>query len=63
MHILNLQFFQINPPVMEAALSPDMLATDLAYYLVKKGVSGNNFALKCGTCCVTNVKTGKDSLV
>lgn len=29
---------KINPPVMEAALSPDMLATDLAYYLVKKGV-------------------------
>ena len=24
---------------MEAALSPDMLATDLAYYLVRKGVS------------------------
>ncbi|CAL1573160.1 unnamed protein product [Knipowitschia caucasica] len=29
---------KINPSVMEAALSPDMLATDLAYYLVKKGV-------------------------
>nr|XP_023685120.1 argininosuccinate lyase isoform X2 [Paramormyrops kingsleyae] len=28
----------INPTVMEAALSPDMLATDLAYYLVRKGV-------------------------
>jgi len=24
---------------MEAALSPDMLATDLAYHLVRKGVS------------------------
>lgn len=24
---------------MEASLSPDMLATDLAYYLVRKGVS------------------------
>lgn len=24
---------------MEKALSPDMLATDLAYYLVRKGVS------------------------
>lgn len=32
--------FQINQSVMEAALSPDMLATDLAYYLVRKGVSG-----------------------
>lgn len=31
--------FQINQSVMEAALSPDMLATDLAYYLVRKGVS------------------------
>jgi len=30
---------QINRLVMEAALSPDMLATDLAYYLVRKGVS------------------------
>lgn len=30
---------QINRPAMEAALSPDMLATDLAYYLVRKGVS------------------------
>ncbi|XP_072301880.1 argininosuccinate lyase [Eucyclogobius newberryi] len=29
---------KITPSVMEAALSPDMLATDLAYYLVKKGV-------------------------
>lgn len=29
---------KINPSVMEAALSPDMLATDLAYYLVRKGV-------------------------
>lgn len=30
---------QINSSAMEAALSPDMLATDLAYYLVRKGVS------------------------
>uniref|UniRef100_A0A3P8P1X2 Argininosuccinate lyase n=2 Tax=Astatotilapia calliptera TaxID=8154 RepID=A0A3P8P1X2_ASTCA len=29
---------KINQTVMEAALSPDMLATDLAYYLVRKGV-------------------------
>ncbi|XP_018586145.1 argininosuccinate lyase [Scleropages formosus] len=28
----------INPKVMEGALSSDMLATDLAYYLVRKGV-------------------------
>ncbi|KAG2458923.1 ARLY lyase, partial [Polypterus senegalus] len=30
---------KVNPSAMEAALSPDMLATDLAYYLVRKGVS------------------------
>uniref|UniRef100_A0A8C4AGT5 argininosuccinate lyase n=1 Tax=Denticeps clupeoides TaxID=299321 RepID=A0A8C4AGT5_9TELE len=29
---------QVNRIAMEAALSPDMLATDLAYYLVRKGV-------------------------
>ncbi|KAK5858754.1 hypothetical protein PBY51_002870 [Eleginops maclovinus] len=29
---------KINRSVMEAALSPDMLATDLAYYLVRKGM-------------------------
>uniref|UniRef100_A0A3P9IR92 Argininosuccinate lyase n=1 Tax=Oryzias latipes TaxID=8090 RepID=A0A3P9IR92_ORYLA len=29
---------KINQNVMEAALSPDMLATDLAYYLVRKGI-------------------------
>ncbi|TSL04286.1 Argininosuccinate lyase [Bagarius yarrelli] len=29
---------QVNQKVMEAALSPDMLATDLAYYLVRKGM-------------------------
>uniref|UniRef100_A0A3B3U2M1 Argininosuccinate lyase n=2 Tax=Poecilia latipinna TaxID=48699 RepID=A0A3B3U2M1_9TELE len=29
---------KINQSVMEAALNPDMLATDLAYYLVRKGV-------------------------
>ena len=34
---------QINQSVMEAALSPDMLATDLAYYLVRKGVSSVHF--------------------
>uniref|UniRef100_A0A9J7X359 Argininosuccinate lyase n=2 Tax=Cyprinus carpio TaxID=7962 RepID=A0A9J7X359_CYPCA len=29
---------QVNQPAMEGALSPDMLATDLAYYLVRKGM-------------------------
>lgn len=30
---------QVNEEPCIAALSPDMLATDLAYYLVRKGVS------------------------
>ena len=34
--------FHIHPEVMESALSADMLATDLAYYLVRKGVSQNS---------------------
>uniref|UniRef100_A0A8C1SWF7 Argininosuccinate lyase n=1 Tax=Cyprinus carpio TaxID=7962 RepID=A0A8C1SWF7_CYPCA len=29
---------KVNQPAMEGALSPDMLATDLAYYLVRKGM-------------------------
>lgn len=33
-----LSTLKVNPKSMEAALSPDMLATDLAYYLVRKGV-------------------------
>uniref|UniRef100_A0A8C8FPQ9 Argininosuccinate lyase n=1 Tax=Oncorhynchus tshawytscha TaxID=74940 RepID=A0A8C8FPQ9_ONCTS len=36
--VSTLKVRDINPSVMEAALSPDMLATDLAYYLVRKGV-------------------------
>ena len=35
--------FQIHPDKMKGALSPDMLATDIAYYLVRKGVSKYNF--------------------
>lgn len=40
MYIINLHWsiFKINPESMRSALSPDMLATDLAYYLVRKGV-------------------------
>ena len=35
------------------ALSPDMLATDIAYYLVKKGVSQLNVVfLNKSRCCV-----------
>ncbi|KAM6986985.1 LOW QUALITY PROTEIN: argininosuccinate lyase [Aplochiton taeniatus] len=33
-----LSTLKINQSVMEAALSPDMLATDLAYFLVRKGM-------------------------
>ena len=33
-----LSFDQIHKENMLAALSPDMLATDLAYYLARKGV-------------------------
>ena len=41
LHILfdYVYLFQINQESMQAALSPDMLATDIAYYLVRKGVS------------------------
>ena len=38
---------QVNQKAMEAALSPDMLATDLAYYLVRKGVSKPLFQFLC----------------
>ena len=32
-------YYQVCQENMLSALSPDMLATDLAYYLVRKGVS------------------------
>lgn len=38
---------QVNQKAMEAALSPDMLATDLAYYLVRKGVSKSSSQVYC----------------
>ena len=37
-NVLLLLFDQIHKDNMLAALSPDMLATDLAYYLARKGV-------------------------
>lgn len=43
-HLMFPPVSQINQSVMEAALSPDMLATDLAYYLVRKGVSSVHMA-------------------
>lgn len=39
---------RINPERMQAGLSPDMLATDLAEYLVRKGACP-------ATCCLTFV--------
>lgn len=38
-HFLLISHLQIHRENMKQALSPDMLATDLAYYLVRKGVS------------------------
>lgn len=34
-----LSTLKVDPVACRKALSPDMLATDLAYYLVRKGVS------------------------
>ncbi|XP_028824920.1 argininosuccinate lyase-like isoform X1 [Denticeps clupeoides] len=41
---------QVNRIAMEAALSPDMLATDLAYYLVRKGVWSSFLSMNHGQC-------------
>ena len=38
---VNMICFQVKHENCQAALSPDMLATDLAYYLVRKGVGRN----------------------
>lgn len=47
---------QVNSGEMKAALSPDMLATDLAYYLVRKGVGFHSHFLSslfpCLSCVV-----------
>jgi len=37
---------QVNEESCIAALSPDMLATDLAYYLVRKGVRFESWQLQ-----------------
>lgn len=36
--------FQIYGDKMRQALSPEMLATDIAYYLVRKGVSHKKYS-------------------
>ncbi|CAI9740802.1 argininosuccinate lyase-like [Octopus vulgaris] len=45
-----LQTLTINAEKMEAALSPDMLATDLAYYLVRKGIPFREAHSLSGKC-------------
>lgn len=39
--------FQVNVAQCTRALSTDMLATDLAYYLVRKGVSFKHRVIRC----------------
>lgn len=48
-----LSTIKINPKKMLAGLSPDMLATDLAEYLVRKGAlhAGVSFQLHISPCC------------
>ncbi len=43
--ILCSHWLQVDRTAMKQALSPDMLATDLAYYLAKKGVSFSSLML------------------
>ncbi|OWF44901.1 argininosuccinate lyase-like [Mizuhopecten yessoensis] len=45
-----LSTLQIHPEKMRGALSPDMLATDIAYYLVRKGVPFRQAHGLSGTC-------------
>nr|KAG5695487.1 hypothetical protein BaRGS_011329 [Batillaria attramentaria] len=42
--------YEINPSAMEKALSADMLATDLAYYLVRKGIPFREAHSLAGEC-------------
>ncbi|ESP01681.1 hypothetical protein LOTGIDRAFT_200177 [Lottia gigantea] len=48
----------IHPEAMRAALSPDMLATDLAYYLVRKGVPFREAHGLAGGCVALAEKKG-----
>ncbi|KAK6166579.1 hypothetical protein SNE40_023235 [Patella caerulea] len=48
----------IHPDAMTAALSPDMLATDLAYYLVRKGVPFREAHGLAGGCVALAEKKG-----
>ena len=53
---------EISEEKMRAALSSDMLATDLAYYLVRKGVSLVHCAYHKYTLCLAPLNTCTDLL-
>lgn len=53
-----LSTLQINPASMVGALSADMLATDLAYYLVRKGVPFREAHGVAGECVAAAEKKG-----
>ncbi|XP_076453308.1 argininosuccinate lyase-like isoform X2 [Babylonia areolata] len=53
-----LSTLKIHPEVMQSALSADMLATDLAYYLVRKGVPFREAHGKAGECVALAEKKG-----
>ncbi|GFR61625.1 argininosuccinate lyase [Elysia marginata] len=48
----------IHPDKMKAALSPDMLATDIAYYLVRKGLPFREAHGMAGLCVALAEKQG-----
>ncbi|KAL5016267.1 hypothetical protein ScPMuIL_005856 [Solemya velum] len=53
-----LSTLKIQPEAMRAALSPDMLATDLAYYLVRKGIPFREAHGLSGSCVSLAEKKG-----
>ncbi|KAK7087754.1 argininosuccinate lyase-like [Littorina saxatilis] len=53
-----LSTLKIHPKEMEGALSADMLATDLAYYLVRKGVPFRDAHCVAGECVALAEKKG-----
>lgn len=53
-----LSTLKIHPDKMKAALSPDMLATDIAYYLVRKGLPFREAHGMAGLCVALAEKQG-----
>ncbi|CAL1542768.1 unnamed protein product [Lymnaea stagnalis] len=53
-----LSTLKIHPDKMEGALSPDMLATDIAYYLVRKGLPFREAHGMAGLCIALAEKQG-----